>query len=116
MPTITIPQALIKEKELILIPRREYDKLLKKQTTKRETKAVKRSASFHVPQKHHKFYEKFYKQIEFLLLNIRHPSLRAKKYDELNGIWQARVNTNVRFYFKILKDTYLLLNIKNHPK
>jgi len=60
--------------------------------------------------------EKFYKQIEFLLLNIRHPSLRAKKYDELNGIWQARVNTNVRFYFKILKDTYLLLNIKNHPK
>ena len=58
MPTITIPQALIKEKELILIPRREYDKLLKKQTTKRKTKAVKRSASFHVPQKHHKFYEK----------------------------------------------------------
>ena len=60
--------------------------------------------------------EKFYKQIEFLLLNIRHPSLCAKKYDELNGIWQARVNTNVRFYFKIEGDTYVLINIKYHPK
>ena len=63
MPTITISQALIKEKELILIPRREYDKLLKKQTTKRETKVVKRSASFRVPQKHAKFYEKLDKEL-----------------------------------------------------
>ena len=63
MPTITIPQALIKEKELILIPRREYDKLLKKQTTKRETKVVKRSASFRVPQKNAKFYEKLDKEL-----------------------------------------------------
>jgi len=63
MPTITIPQALIKEKELILIPRRKYDKLLKKQTTKRETRAVKRSASFRVPPKHHKFYEKLDKEL-----------------------------------------------------
>ena len=63
MPTITISQALIKEKELILIPRREYDKLLKKQTTKRETKVVKRSASFRVPQKNVKFYEKLDKEL-----------------------------------------------------
>ena len=28
MPTITIPKTLIKEKELVLIPRKEYDKLL----------------------------------------------------------------------------------------
>ena len=28
MTTITIPKTLIKEKELVLIPRKEYDKLL----------------------------------------------------------------------------------------
>jgi hypothetical protein len=31
----------------------------------------------------------FYKQIKFLALNLRHPSLHAKKYDEARGIWQA---------------------------
>ena len=60
--------------------------------------------------------EKFYKQTGFLLHNIRHPSLRAKKYDEARGIWQARVDANVRFYFKINDDVYFLLDIKNHPK
>ena len=45
--------------------------------------------------------EKFYKQVEFLLHNIRHPSLRAKKYDETKDIWQARVDVSVRFYFLI---------------
>ncbi len=60
--------------------------------------------------------EKFYKQAEFLLRDIRHPSLRAKKYDESNDIWQARVDANVRFYFKIQKDAYFLFDIKYHPK
>jgi Txe/YoeB family toxin of Txe-Axe toxin-antitoxin module len=60
--------------------------------------------------------EKFYKQINYLLNNIRHPSLHAKKYDESLGIWQARVNTKIRFYFLIENDSYILLDIKNHPK
>ncbi len=30
---------------------------------------------------------KFDKQLAFLLSNLRHPSLRAKKYDETNDIW-----------------------------
>jgi hypothetical protein len=34
----------------------------------------------------------FYKQLRFLARNLTHPSLRAKKYDETNDIWQARVN------------------------
>lgn len=42
---------------------------------------------------------KFWKQLSFLLHNIRHPSLHAKKYDEQLGIWQARVDRNYRFYF-----------------
>ena len=60
--------------------------------------------------------ETFYKQIEFLKNDIRHPSLRAKKYDEAADVWQARVTDAVRFYFHIEGDTYRLLNIRKHPK
>lgn len=56
----------------------------------------------------------FEKQLRFLLTNIRHPSLRAKKYDETAGVWQARVTDNVRFYFTIQDDMYLLLDIEKH--
>ena len=56
----------------------------------------------------------FEKQITFLLQDIRHPSLRAKKYDEGACIWHARVTKNVRFYFRITEDTYELLNIRKH--
>lgn len=59
---------------------------------------------------------KFYKQVEFLLNDIQHPFLRAKKYDEHNDIWQARVDANIRFYFKIKHNIYLLLDIRKHPK
>jgi len=59
---------------------------------------------------------KFWKQLNFLLNDIRHPSLHAKKYDEKLGIWQARVDRNYRFYFLIEKDTYILLDIRSHPK
>lgn len=60
--------------------------------------------------------DKFWKQLAFLLTDIRHPSLHAKKYDEALGIWQARVDRNYRFYFCIEKDTYVLLDIRAHPK
>ena len=56
----------------------------------------------------------FYKQVALLSQDIRHPSLHAKKYDETHDIWQARVNNNVRFYFLIEDDTFLLLNIEKH--
>jgi len=56
----------------------------------------------------------FEKQINFLLQDIRHPSLRAKKYDEGTNIWQARVTKNVRFYFRLEGDVYILLNIRRH--
>ena len=57
-----------------------------------------------------------YRQAEYLLQDLRHPSLRAKKYDEATGVWQARVNRNYRFYFLIEDDTYILLDIRAHPK
>ena len=52
----------------------------------------------------------FDKQAELLEQNLRHPSLRAKKYDETNDRWQARVNQGWRFYFKIEGDTYRISN------
>jgi mRNA-degrading endonuclease RelE of RelBE toxin-antitoxin system len=57
----------------------------------------------------------FQKQVALLLQNLRHPSLRAKKYDEARNIWQARVDGGWRFYFQIRGDTYYLLNITPHP-
>jgi mRNA interferase RelE/StbE len=58
----------------------------------------------------------FYKQSRLLVQNLRHPSLRAKKYDEARNIWQARVTRNWRFYFKIEADTYFLIEIIPHRK
>jgi plasmid maintenance system killer protein len=51
-----------------------------------------------------------------LVHSLHHPSLHAKKYDEANDRWQARVNKNWRFYFKIIGDTYHILKLIPHPK
>ncbi len=56
------------------------------------------------------------KQLAFLLQNLRHPSIQAKKYDEKRNIWQGRVNQAYRFYFHIEGDTYEIVNITTHPK
>lgn len=58
----------------------------------------------------------FDQRLKFLLQNLRHPSLRAKKYDEARGIWQARVNGGWRFYFSIEGDVYIIHSIRPHPK
>jgi mRNA interferase RelE/StbE len=58
----------------------------------------------------------FDKQVQFLLENLRHPSLRAKKYDEGQDLWQARVTKDWRFYFTIVDDTYYIIQLRRHPK
>jgi len=58
----------------------------------------------------------FDKQVTLLAANLHHPSLHAKKYDEARDVWQARVNNDWRFYFKIVDDAYLLVEIRRHPK
>ncbi|TSC78214.1 MAG: hypothetical protein G01um101429_902 [Parcubacteria group bacterium Gr01-1014_29] len=58
--------------------------------------------------------KKFYKQADYLLYNLRHPSLHAKKYDETKDIWQARIDRTYRFYFEIQGDTYLLTDLVKH--
>jgi mRNA-degrading endonuclease RelE of RelBE toxin-antitoxin system len=58
----------------------------------------------------------FEKQLRFLVNNLLHPSLHAKKYDESHDLWQARVNKDWRFYFRIANDTYRIEKIIPHPK
>jgi len=58
----------------------------------------------------------FFKQAKLLEKNLRHPSLRAKKYEESQDLWQARVNKDWRFYFLIRDDIYYIVNIIPHPK
>jgi hypothetical protein len=58
----------------------------------------------------------FDRRATYLVRDLRHPFLRAKKYGEARGIWQARVNGGWRFYFTIEGDTYHLLCIMPYPK
>jgi mRNA-degrading endonuclease RelE of RelBE toxin-antitoxin system len=58
----------------------------------------------------------FAKQLDLLLANFRHPSLRAKKFDQSEDLWQARVDRRWRFYFKIQDDEYAIVSIIPHPK
>ena len=58
----------------------------------------------------------FFKQLKFLAVNLHHPSLHAKKYDEGRDLWQARVTKDWRFYFVIQNDTYIVLDVIPHPK
>ena len=57
----------------------------------------------------------FLKQLNFLIRNLNHPSLRAKKYNESADLWQARVNDDWRFFFRIKGDTYRIEGILPHP-
>lgn len=50
------------------------------------------------------------------LLHLRHTSLRAKKYNEAQDIWQARVNDAWRFYCRIEGALYHFIDIVPHPK
>ena len=58
----------------------------------------------------------FAKQLEHLLSNPRHPSLRSKKFEGQDDLWQARVDRSWRFYFKIVNDEYVIVAIIAHPK
>lgn len=58
----------------------------------------------------------FEKQLAFLLRDPRHGSLRAKKFDETRGIFQARVNRDWRFYYLVEGATCVLLALIPHPK
>lgn len=59
------------------------------------------------------------KALRFLVENLRHPSLRAKKMEgerdpEGRDIWEARVSRFYRFTFAIAGDTYILYRLGPH--
>ena len=56
------------------------------------------------------------RRVALLLQDLRHPSLRAKKYDEARDLWQARATGSWRFYFQIEGDAYQLIDLTPHPK
>jgi hypothetical protein len=58
----------------------------------------------------------FDKQVRLLVDNLHHPSLHAKKYDESDDLWQARVNRSWRFYFNIVGDTYVIREHHSAPE
>ena len=58
----------------------------------------------------------FDRRVVLLVSNLRHPSLRAKKSEEANDIWQARVTRDWRCYFRIVGDLYEIIDIMAHTK
>jgi mRNA-degrading endonuclease RelE of RelBE toxin-antitoxin system len=56
------------------------------------------------------------KQFGYLVEDIRHPSLHAKKYQEGLNLWQGRIDKNWRFYFHIIEPHYIVISIIMHPK
>jgi mRNA-degrading endonuclease RelE of RelBE toxin-antitoxin system len=60
--------------------------------------------------------QKVDKQFEYLLSDIRHPSLHAKKYQGADDLWQARIDKDWRFYFFIVSPHYVIVSVIKHPK
>ncbi len=58
--------------------------------------------------------EKFWKQLELLLQNPRHPSLHTKKIRRKRGVWEARVDQKYRFTFHYESGVIVLRAIGNH--
>ena len=56
----------------------------------------------------------FGKQLGLLFQNSAHSSLDLKLYDKAQGIWQARVTREYRFYFTAKGDLSSLQEIKAH--
>jgi addiction module RelE/StbE family toxin len=55
------------------------------------------------------------KQIERLLENQNHPSLRIKKMEGHEYVWEARVTVDYRMTFQISDDIYILRRVGTHP-
>ena len=67
MTTLSIPEKLIKEKDLVLIPRKEYEAFLKLRKNIDGEIIVKRSKSFRIPKRHERFYNELDKELTLRL-------------------------------------------------
>lgn len=56
------------------------------------------------------------KKMFLLAQNLRHPSLRVKKMEGTDDIWEASITMNYRLTFKIEKDELQLRVIGKHDE
>ncbi len=56
------------------------------------------------------------KQFSYLIDDFRHPSLKVKKYQGFENLWQGRIDKSYRFYFHVVEPHYIIVSIINHPK
>jgi len=56
------------------------------------------------------------KTLQFLVANLSHPSLRAKKIKSRENIWEARVSRGYRLSFEIKGETSILRRIGKHEE
>lgn len=56
------------------------------------------------------------KKLNLLLVNIRHPSLRVKKLEGRENIYEGSINMKYRFLFQLIEnnDIYLILRVGKH--
>lgn len=56
------------------------------------------------------------KQLQFLLQDLRYPSLQTKKVQGLEDVWEGRVDRHYRFLFMVKEDIILLITIGPHDE
>ena len=71
MVTLTIPEKIKKGEDLVVLPRKEYEELLRAKAGKSSRTTVKRSKSFPVPKKHEKFYNELDKRLTVALPEVK---------------------------------------------
>jgi len=54
------------------------------------------------------------KQLRFLVQNPHHPSLRVKKMEHSQNLWEARISKGYRLTFQIQGETLFLRRVGNH--
>lgn len=54
------------------------------------------------------------KQLNFLLDNIKHPSLHIKKMEGCFDIWEGRISKNYRFTFQIQENKCFIRRAGTH--
>jgi mRNA-degrading endonuclease RelE of RelBE toxin-antitoxin system len=56
------------------------------------------------------------KQLRFLAIDFRHPSLRVKKVQGVDAIFEGRVTRSYRFTFHFEEDALVLRRVGEHDK
>lgn len=83
MNTLTIPKSLIKNDDLIVLPRREYEELLRAKN--HNNIVIKRDASFKIKKGQEKFYDELDKDLTRIVREVR----QGKVTDSFNTAREA---------------------------